>query len=137
MTAPISDLDQLLKHLRPVLHPRAVAFCQFPPDADTESIPCLGLFREREGVSVVVYDEVATERGWQVAFRAAWITLMVHSDFEAVGLTAAVAGALAAAGISANVIAAVHHDHVFVPLEQGEAALRVLRGLQGGADPIH
>jgi hypothetical protein len=130
MTAPISDLDQLLKHLQPALHARTVAFCQFPPDADTESIPFLGVFREAEGLTAVVYDDVATEHGWKISFRAAWITLMVNSDFEAVGLTAAVAGALASAGISANVIAAVHHDHVFVPVEQGRAALEVLRGLQ-------
>jgi hypothetical protein len=135
MTASISDLDQLLKHLQPALHPRAVAFCQFPPDADTESIPFLGLFREAEGVTAVVYEDVATQRGWKVAFRAAWITLMVHSDFEAVGLTAAVAGALTAAGISCNVIAAVHHDHLFVPVEQGHAALAILQKLQRGDHP--
>jgi len=33
---------------------------------------------------------------------------------SAVGLTAVFAGALAAAGISANVVAGFHHDHVFV-----------------------
>jgi uncharacterized protein len=135
MTASISDLDQLLKHVQPAMHPRAVAFCQFPPDADTESIPFLGLFREAEGVTALVYEDVATQRGWKVAFRAAWITLMVHSDFEAVGLTAAVAGALTAAGISCNVIAAVHHDHLFVPVEQGHAALAILQKLQRGDHP--
>jgi uncharacterized protein len=137
MSAPISDLDQLLRHLHPVLHPRRVAFCQLPPDTDTESIPYLGLFREAEGVTIVVYEDLAAQRGLDVAFRAAWITLSVHSDFEAVGLTAAVAGALTAAGISCNVIAAVHHDHLFVPVEQGHAALAILQKLQGGDHPKH
>ena len=34
------------------------------------------------------------------------ITLMVHSDLEGVGLTAAVSGALADAGIACNMVAA-------------------------------
>ena len=137
MTAPISDLDQLLRHLHPVLHPRTVAFCRLPQDADTESIPWLGFFREAEGITVVVYDDVATGCGWEVVFRAAWITLNVNSDFLAVGLTAAVATALTAAGISCNVIAAVHHDHVFVPVGLGEAAVKVLQRLERGAHAPH
>ena len=51
------------------------------------------------------------------------ITLGVRSSLEAVGLTAAVAAALTDAGISANVVAAFHHDHVFVPADRAEAAL--------------
>jgi uncharacterized protein len=43
------------------------------------------------------------------------ITLDVHSALDGVGLTAAVAVALAAEGIPCNMIAAHHHDHVFVP----------------------
>jgi hypothetical protein len=40
--------------------------------------------------------------------------LTVHSSLEAVGLTAAVARKLALHGISANVVAAYYHDHIFV-----------------------
>jgi hypothetical protein len=56
----------------------------------------------------------------------------VHSSLEAVGLTAAVAGALTAAGISANVVAAFHHDHVFVPADRAEAAMAQLDLLRAG-----
>ena len=42
---------------------------------------------------------------------------------------AAVAGALAEAGISANVVAAYHHDHIFVPAADAERALATLRAL--------
>jgi hypothetical protein len=45
-------------------------------------------------------------------------------------LTAAVSRVLAEAGISCNVVAAVHHDHLFVPAEQGAAALALLEGMQ-------
>ena len=61
------------------------------------------------------------------------ITLQVHSALDGVGLTAAVAGALAAQGIACNMVAAYHHDHAFVPEAQAEAALAVLLALQAGA----
>ena len=57
------------------------------------------------------------------------ITLNVHSSLEAVGLTAAVSGKLAETGISANVIAAYYHDHIFVPAEKADAALSALNEL--------
>jgi len=57
----------------------------------------------------------------------------VPSRHDDVGLTAAVARALADAGIACNVIAAVHHDHLFVPVEQADAALTALSALQHAA----
>ncbi|WP_036823971.1 ACT domain-containing protein, partial [Photobacterium sanctipauli] len=54
------------------------------------------------------------------------ITLTVHSSLEAVGLTAAVATRLAEYSISANVVAAYYHDHVFVPVNRAEEALQAL-----------
>lgn len=61
------------------------------------------------------------------------MTLGVHSDLAAVGLTAAVASALVVAGIACNVIAAAHHDHLFVSLDAADAALAVLNALQQSA----
>jgi hypothetical protein len=89
----------------------------------------LGSFREQEGVSVLLRREVAEQ--YRLASEGVYtgITLGVYSSLEAVGLTAAVAAALAAHGIPANVIAACHHDHVFVPLEQSDSALAVLESL--------
>jgi uncharacterized protein len=57
------------------------------------------------------------------------ITLTVHSALDGVGLTAAVASALAAEGIACNMVAARHHDHVFVPEAQAQRALAVLERL--------
>jgi hypothetical protein len=57
------------------------------------------------------------------------ITLDVHSALDGVGLTAAVATALARAGIPCNMVAGHHHDHVFVPAGDAERALDVLRRL--------
>nr|WP_231980396.1 ACT domain-containing protein [Tessaracoccus coleopterorum] len=59
----------------------------------------------------------------------AWITLTVHSSLEAVGLTAAVAGRLARAGIACNMLAGAHHDHLLVPTERADEVLLLLAGL--------
>ncbi|MOA64315.1 hypothetical protein D3C78_1903210 [compost metagenome] len=57
----------------------------------------------------------------------------MHSALSAVGLTAAFAGALAAAGISCNVVAGYYHDHLFVAQADAEQAMAVLRQLAKGA----
>ncbi len=59
----------------------------------------------------------------------------MHSDLQAVGLTAAVATALAEAGISCNVVAAAYHDHLFVPVESASQAIAALRTLQERSGP--
>ena len=59
----------------------------------------------------------------------AWITLTVHSSLEAVGLTAAVSKSLTEANISCNVVAAFHHDHIFVPVKDAERAMNELQKL--------
>ena len=57
------------------------------------------------------------------------LSLTVHSDLAAVGLTAAFATALGAEGISCNVIAGYHHDHLFVQWDRRWEALAALRRL--------
>jgi uncharacterized protein len=130
MSEPVSDLAELLRTLRPVLNDGNYVFAVLPHDADSGALEALAMFRENEGITVVVEEERAQLAGLRVLFRAAWITLTVHSDLQAVGLTAAVAGALTRANISCNIIAAAHHDHVFVPAESAHAAIEALRALQ-------
>jgi uncharacterized protein len=61
------------------------------------------------------------------------IILQVHSSLDAVGLTAAVSSKLTERGISANVIAAFYHDHIFIPAERAHEAVEALRELVGGS----
>ncbi len=84
---------------------------------------------------MVVEEAYATRAGLQALFPCAWITLSVHSDLQAVGLTAAFASALGKAGISCNVVAGAYHDHIFVPAEQAQRAMDALWALQRGEDP--
>ena len=76
---------------------------------------------EDEGVSVIVPAGATDEHVMRQ------ITLDVHSALDGVGLTAAVSAALADHGIPANVVAGHHHDHIFVPEEQADLAVDVLR----------
>lgn len=58
------------------------------------------------------------------------ISLTIHSSLDAVGLTAAISKKLADKEISANVVAAYFHDHVFVPKEKAQSAIEALYELQ-------
>lgn len=88
---------------------------------------------EAEGLTLVVRREEADAAGLAYDFVAGWITLRVHSALEAVGLTAAVSTALADAGISCNVVAGFHHDHLFVPYVQADHAVALLHRLARSA----
>lgn len=116
--------------MQPTLNEGVYVFASVPPDTDTRSLEPIATFRETEGLTLIVEEQRALKAGLPVLFRAAWITLTVHSDLQAVGLTAAVAAALAQAHISCNVVAAAFHDHLFVPVESGGDALAALQQLQ-------
>lgn len=91
----------------------------FETVAETPSLgDAFALIREDEGTTVI-----RPGKGW------ARITLQVHSSLAAIGLTARVAESLAARGISANMVAAFHHDHVFVPWGRRDEALKILDNL--------
>jgi hypothetical protein len=127
---PVADLSALLRSLEPRLQEGRYAFATLGPGGAPAPADVVASVREAEGLSVVVTEEVARRERLAVAFLAEWITLTVHSDLNAVGLTAAFARALADAGIGCNVIAGVHHDHLFVPAGRGLEAVAVLRALQ-------
>ncbi len=125
----ITDLNDLLTHMQPELNAGRYAFVALPNNAAVDPNQIVASVKEQEGLTVIVSEEVALDQGWEVAFTAAWITLNVYSDLAAVGLTAAVSGALAKAGISCNVIAGVHHDHLFVPIDRAHEAMKELSQL--------
>lgn len=98
-------------------------------DAWPDDVEVLASVVEAEGLSLVVARQDADRLGFRYDFLAGWITLQVHSALAAVGLTAAVSAAMTDAGISCNVLAGYHHDHLLVPLDRVEQALTVLRDL--------
>ena len=70
---------------------------------------------EEEGLTLVLPRQDADRVGLAYDYVAGCISLGVHSALEAVGLTAAVAEALARDGLSCNMVAGFHHNHLFVP----------------------
>jgi hypothetical protein len=130
VTDRISDGLEMVRRMAPRLVPGHFAFHTLTDAADlAEILPqAQGMFREREGISVLL----PADPGTPLALRQ--ITLDVPSALDGVGLTAAVAGALARAGIACNMVAAHHHDHVFVPEADADAAMDVLRALAEGPE---
>ncbi len=89
-----------------------------------------GVFAEAEGTSMILPVDLAAKAGFDVTAPMHCITLAVYSALDGVGLTAAVAGALAQHGIPCNMVAAFHHDHVFVPVASSAYAIEILQALQ-------
>ncbi|SAK97169.1 acetyltransferase [Caballeronia calidae] len=126
----LRDLDTLIASMQPELQPGVYVFASLPHDAAVSGAGIVATFREREGLTVVMEEGAARAAGIEPLFRAAWITLTVHSDLNAVGLTAAFARALGDVNISCNVIAAAYHDHIFVPVDDAGRAMDALFDLQ-------
>ncbi|NQD87499.1 GNAT family N-acetyltransferase [Paenarthrobacter sp. CM16] len=126
-----TDLKTLLESLHPVVRDGDYVYALWP-----HGRPLSGgieaAVREAEGLTVVLPRDEADSLGLSYDFVAAWITLQVHSALEAVGLTAAVSAALTHAGISCNVLAGFHHDHLLVSSADAARAMDVLRLLARG-----
>jgi uncharacterized protein len=123
-----TNLDILISTMKPRLNDGEYVFCSLKTeDIDVEN--CLFFFREREGITIICTREYADNEQLTYSTIFAWLTLEVHSALEAVGLTAAFSQALGAHQISCNVVAGYFHDHIFVPIEKGKEAVKVLENL--------
>lgn len=126
-----TDLKTLLESLHPVARDGEYVYALWPHGRPLEG-GIEAAVREAEGLTVVLHRDEADSLGLSYDFVATWITLQVHSALEAVGLTAAVSAALTHAGISCNVLAGFHHDHLLVPSADAGRAMDVLRLLARG-----
>ncbi|GAA4898611.1 ACT domain-containing protein [Tessaracoccus lubricantis] len=133
--AGLTDLDAMLRELSPFVRGGRFVYVLRGPDTlddyDWEAIEieAQAVVIEEEGTTLVLEEEIALdyEKDYDGVF--GWITLEVHSSLQAVGLTAAVSTALAQAGISCNMLAGMHHDHLLVPIDRVDDALDVLAEL--------
>ncbi|MGF6832717.1 putative N-acetyltransferase YhbS [Paenarthrobacter sp. TE4293] len=126
-----TDLKTLLESLHPIARDGDYVYALWPHGRPLEG-GIEAAVREAEGLTVVLRRDEADSLGLSYDFVATWITLQVHSALEAVGLTAAVSAALTHAGISCNVLAGFHHDHLLVPSADAGRAMDVLRLLARG-----
>lgn len=121
-----SNLAILLRTMEPVLHPDPYGYGVWADGVLL--IEPFATVSEAEGLTVVAPLAELRAAGMR-SEPWARISLTVQSDLAAVGLTAAFATALGAEGISCNVIAGYHHDHLFVQWDRRGDALAALRQL--------
>ena len=110
------DLARLLAALNPKLHAERYGISAAAEPMLREDQ--FALVREEEGLTLIQPDPSGQ---W------ARISLGVHSSLDAVGLTAVLSARLTESGISANIVAGLYHDHLFVPWDRRDEALRCLR----------
>jgi len=126
----VRDTKAMIAGMRPALDPRIWHFCTVDPDdtalAEQVRDAALATFTEAEGLSAILLHEYAEALDLAGPLPMRRITLRVHSALDGVGLTAAVASVLEVAGIACNMVAAFHHDHVFVPADRAEEAMELL-----------
>lgn len=124
------NLMLLLRLMQPVLHDQPYGYAVILADQPVPLAKVFARIVEDEGTTLIA--PLADLAALGINGIAAWarISLTVHSDLAAVGLTAALAQALARENISANVVAGYFHDHVFVQWDQRAKALAALEGLR-------
>ena len=126
----VTELAELLSSMKPQLLDTEFVFCTVSGSlAEFVALAPIATFVEAEGLTLVLKKDLAQAAGFGFEGSFRQITLTVHSSLTAVGLTAAVSAKLAAYGISANVVAAYYHDHIFVPSAKAEQALLALQEL--------
>ncbi len=114
-----------MNYLQPFLNPGTY---QFQTRLQVEFHPgIIATFREEEGITLIVRtdsngDDALNEEDmlWS------WITLQNNTSLDKVGITAKFAAALAKSDIPCNVMAAHHHDHIFVPIGKTQDAMDIL-----------
>ena len=125
-----TDLGKLLASMRPELQPHVHVFVTVPDGSpQPKDIEPVMIFRDREGTTLILHEDQAHSAGLAGTFRCCMITLTVHSALEGVGFLAAITARLSAAGIGSNPVSAFYHDHLFVPADRADDAMRVLQEL--------
>jgi len=127
MTAPgETDLEAMLASLAVERRPGVFTFVAVEVPTPGLLTAAHGMVKEGPLTTLVLPVQSARRAGLPVVVEMAWLSLTVQSSLEAVGLTAAFSTALGDAGISCNVLAGYHHDHLLVPVERADDAIAAL-----------
>lgn len=125
-----TDLAVLIRGMSPRLVPGRFVF------ASAAAVPAgldpVMIFREAEGLTLVVRRDEAAYSGLSWTFPCRMVTLEIESSLEAVGFLAAITAKLAEAGIPVNPVSGFHHDHLFVPEARAQEAMTILTAMSSG-----
>lgn len=104
----------------------------------TDSVPPglepFAVVREAEGLTLIVPMEQAFQYGFADQQPFSRITIGAVTSLDAVGITATVAQTIASRDIPCNVVAGYYHDHLFVPREDAQEVMALLRQLAKQAE---
>ena len=122
-----TNLDRLLQSIQPILDREEYVFCSINNyDNSYSYLDFIGLFKEKEGTTLILEKDRADAAGLSYTAVFALITLSVHSSLEAVGFIAAITNKLAKHNISVNPVSAYYHDHLFVPVSHARETIVLL-----------
>jgi uncharacterized protein len=123
-----TDLSTLLRSMQPILQQGEYVFCSIShQDNRYSNLDPVCLFREDEGLTLILDREQADAAFLFYTSVFCMITLSIHSSLEAVGFLATITGKLAERNISVNPISAYYHDYLFVPAVYAQAAMELLQ----------
>lgn len=126
----LTDLKDTLDSLKVSCDEIEYGFASIPDDSVISRDKVLATFQENGRLAVIAPKEYLDSKEIENEGPYAKLTIDVHTSLELVGLTAVMATKLAKNGISANVVAAFYHDHVFVQYNLRQRAIELLESMK-------
>jgi hypothetical protein len=126
----ITNLKQTLSLLRVFSDDIKYGFASIRMTTDIDRNEVLATFQEDGRLAIIAPIDYLESKNIENEGPYAKLTIDVHTSLELVGLTAVLASKLAEHGISANVVAAFYHDHIFVKYEHRNKAIELLEDLK-------